>query len=112
MRRSVQEALVIGGRHTVVLAPQHQQVFDLERDGLTHAKTVAEFLQSRSMPDGAIVIVDEAGQIGARQMLALLELAQAHGGRSCQATLDSMAPCKLRMRSARSSVTRGCDQRS
>jgi ATP-dependent exoDNAse (exonuclease V) alpha subunit len=65
----------------VVLAPQRQQVLDLERDGLTHGKTVAEFVQNKSMPEGAIVIVDEAGQIGARQMLALLELAEARGGR-------------------------------
>lgn len=79
--RSVQEALISGGRPTVALAPQRQQVLDLQRDGLAHAKTVAEFLQNRSMAAGAIVIVDEAGQIGARQMLALLELAQAHGGR-------------------------------
>ena len=79
--RSVQEALVTGGRKTVVLAPQRQQVLDLERDGLTHAKTVAEFLQNKPMSDQAILIVDEAGQIGARQMLALLELAQAKGGR-------------------------------
>ncbi len=79
--RSVQEALVSNGRKTVVLAPQRQQVLDLERDGLTHGQTVAEFLQKKSMPDGAIVIVDEAGQIGARQMLALLEVAELHGGR-------------------------------
>jgi conjugative relaxase-like TrwC/TraI family protein len=79
--RRVQEALIRGGRPTVVLAPQRQQVLDLQRDGLTHAKTAAEFLQNRSMPAEAIVIVDEAGQIGGRQMLALLELAQAHSGR-------------------------------
>ena len=79
--RSVQDALVTSGRPTVVLAPQRQQVLDLERDGLTNAKTVAEFLQNKSMPDDAIVIVDEAGQIGARQMLPLLELAHAHRGR-------------------------------
>lgn len=78
---NVQAALVTAGRKTVVLAPQRQQVLDLERDGLTHAKTVAEFLQNKSMPEEAIVIVDEAGQIGARQMLALLELAEAHNGR-------------------------------
>lgn len=79
--RSVQEALVTGGRKTIVLAPQRQQVLDLERDGLIHGQTVAEFLQKRAMATGAIVIVDEAGQLGARQMLALLELAELHGGR-------------------------------
>jgi conjugative relaxase-like TrwC/TraI family protein len=79
--RSVQKTLSTGDKKTVVLAPQRQQVLDLERNGLVHTKTVAEFLQNKSMPDGAIVIVDEAGQIGARQMLALLELAETHGGR-------------------------------
>jgi conjugative relaxase-like TrwC/TraI family protein len=78
---TVQETVAEGGRETVVLAPQRQQVIDLERDGLTNGKTVAEFLQNKSISDGAILIVDEAGQIGGRQMLALLELAEAHGGR-------------------------------
>lgn len=79
--RAVQERLTAMGRKTIALAPQRQQVIDLERDGLTNGKTVAEFLQSKSMPDGGILIVDEAGQIGAGQMLALLDLAQARGGR-------------------------------
>ncbi len=79
--RAVQKRLTAVGRKTLVLAPQRQQVIDLERDGLTGGKTVAEFLQNKSMPDGGIVIVDEAGQIGARQMLALLELAAGGGGR-------------------------------
>jgi conjugative relaxase-like TrwC/TraI family protein len=79
--RTVQETLAAGGRKTVVLAPQRQQVLDLERDGITDGRTVAEFLQNKSIPDDAILIVDEAGQIGGRQMLALLELAAAGGGR-------------------------------
>ncbi len=79
--RTVHDALVASGRKTVVLAPQRQQIIDLERDGLTSGKTIAEFLQNKSLPDEAILIVDEAGQIGARQMLALLELAKARGGR-------------------------------
>jgi ATP-dependent exoDNAse (exonuclease V) alpha subunit len=33
------------------------------------------------MREGAVVIVDEAGQIGGRQMLALLEAIEAHHGR-------------------------------
>ena len=79
--RSVQEAITRDGGATVVLAPQRQQALDLQRDGLLHTATVAEFLQKQSMPVGAVVVVDEAGQIGGRQMLALLELAQARQGR-------------------------------
>ena len=35
--RHVQAALEMGGRHTLVLAPQRQQVLDLEKDGLVSA---------------------------------------------------------------------------
>jgi superfamily I DNA and/or RNA helicase len=33
------------------------------------------------MPAGAVLVVDEAGQISSRQMLALLELVEARKGR-------------------------------
>ena len=79
--RSVQAAIARDGRETIVLAPQRQQVLDLERDGLRHSETVAEFLQKKSIPSGAVVVVDEAGQIGGKQMLALLELVGARQGR-------------------------------
>jgi conjugative relaxase-like TrwC/TraI family protein len=79
--RDVQETLHAAGRKTVLLAPQRQQVLDLENSGLTNGKTVAEFLQKKSIPDEAVVIVDEAGQIGARQMLTLLELTKERNGR-------------------------------
>ena len=79
--RSVQGAIKSQGGEIVVLAPQRQQVLDLQRDGLLHTETVAEFLQRKSMPAGAVLVVDEAGQIGGRQMLALLELVEARKGR-------------------------------
>ena len=43
--------------------------------------TVAEFLQRGAMTKGAVIIVDEAGQIGGKQLLALLQLVQRNGGR-------------------------------
>jgi len=79
--RSVQAAIEKGGGKTVVLAPQRQQVLDLQRDGLLHTKTVAELLQTKTMPPRAVVVVDEAGQIGGRQMHALFELVAANAGR-------------------------------
>lgn len=79
--RSVQNAVLASGRNTVVLAPQRQQILDLAKDGNTGGKTVAEFLQNKAVPDRAVIIVDEAGQIAARQMLALLELAKGCGAR-------------------------------
>ena len=79
--RNVQSALERDGKPTPVLAPQRQQVIDLEKDGLSGTQTIAEFLQRQSMSEGAVVIVDEAGQIGGQQMLALLEMVEAHHGR-------------------------------
>jgi hypothetical protein len=64
-----------------VLAPQRQQVADLEHDGFTGAETVSAFLAHRSMRRGAVVLVDEAGQIGGQQMLELLSYVEANQGR-------------------------------
>lgn len=79
--RRVQEVLHREGQATHVLAPQRQQVLDLSKDGLTGAQTVAEFLAHGSLDRGAIVIVDEAGQIGARQLYDLLSLIETRGAR-------------------------------
>ncbi len=79
--RRVQSALEAAGHHTLVLAPQRQQVLDLEKDGLSGGQTVAEFLASQSILERAVVIVDEAGQIGASQLLALLNRVKSGGGR-------------------------------
>ncbi len=64
-----------------VLAPQRQQVADLERDGFIGAQTVSAFLTQKSMRRGAVVLVDEAGQIGGEQMLQLLDYIQINQGR-------------------------------
>ncbi len=79
--REVQAALKQSGHTVQVLAPQRQQVNDLARDGLGDAQTVSAFLTQHSMSPGAVVLVDEAGQIGGEQMLQLLRLAKAHDGR-------------------------------
>lgn len=60
------------GRAVVVLAPQRQQVVDMEKAGFPAPKTVTSFLQKRELPQGALVVVDEAGQIGGRQMVELI----------------------------------------
>jgi ATP-dependent exoDNAse (exonuclease V) alpha subunit len=64
----------------VVLAPQRQQVADLCVDGLT-ATTVAHCLETKTMPRRAVVLVDEAGQIGGKQLNTLINLVSAHKGR-------------------------------
>jgi conjugative relaxase-like TrwC/TraI family protein len=79
--RKVQQTLAEAGRVSVVLAPQRQQVLDLARDGLIRTQTVAECLQRRELPERAVVIVDEAGQIGGRQLLDLIHLAKERQAR-------------------------------
>ena len=66
---------------SVVLAPQRQQVIDLGRDGLTNTQTVREALQRRDLPELAVVIVDEAGQLDGRQLFHLIHLVQEKKGR-------------------------------
>jgi conjugative relaxase-like TrwC/TraI family protein len=78
--REVKAGLNKAGHVVQVLAPQRQQVADLEKD-FNFVETVSGFLMRRSMPRGAIVLVDEAGQIGGEQMHALLSLVKERGGR-------------------------------
>ncbi len=77
----VQRAIDRDGRNSVVLAPQRQQVIDLTRDGLLEAQTVSECLQRGMLPARVVVIVDEAGQIGGRQLLDLIRLVRGVDGR-------------------------------
>ncbi|HUA68931.1 MAG TPA: AAA family ATPase, partial [Candidatus Saccharimonadales bacterium] len=79
--REVKDALAKNREVVHVLAPQRQQVADLEQDGFRDVETVSAFLAQKSMRRGAIVLVDEAGQIGGKQMLELLSYVQANGGR-------------------------------
>jgi ATP-dependent exoDNAse (exonuclease V) alpha subunit len=63
------------------IAPQRQQVMDLEDKGFHGTQTISEFLTKRRMPRKSVVIVDEAGQIGAKQMQELLKFIQQNDGR-------------------------------
>lgn len=78
--RAVDRLLHSAGHSVAVLAPQRQQVEGLSRDGFT-AETLSSFLNSPRMEPGGVVIVDEAGQVGARQMLELFKKVQAFSGR-------------------------------
>lgn len=79
--REIQSALQEQGYAVRMIAPQRQQVMDLEREGFQNVETVSAFLTRGKMPDGAVVLVDEAGQIGGKQMHALLRLVQENHGR-------------------------------
>lgn len=78
--KEVERGLHAAGRPVVVLAPQRQQVRDLQADGLP-AETLARFLETRQLARGAVVIVDEAGQIGGRQLRDLIRVVQGGAGR-------------------------------
>ena len=75
------EQLREAGRPVAVLAPQRQQVVDKEKAGFPSPATVASFLTKGELADRAVLIVDEAGQLGGRQMLALLRLAKERNAR-------------------------------
>jgi conjugative relaxase-like TrwC/TraI family protein len=79
--REVKAGLAKARQVVHILAPQRQQVADLERDGFTGALTVSAFLTQKSMRRGAVVLVDEAGQIGGEQMQQLLDYIQINEGR-------------------------------
>jgi len=80
LRRLV-EAVQQTGRSVVILAPQRQQVVEMERDGFPAPQTVASFLRQSQLPRGTLVVVDEAGQIGGQQMLQLLRNVRDKGAR-------------------------------
>ena len=79
--RELVEQVQQAGRRVVVLAPQRQQVVDMEKAGLPSPSTVASFLLKRELVAGAVVVVDEAGQIGGRQMLELMRLRRENNAR-------------------------------
>jgi ATP-dependent exoDNAse (exonuclease V) alpha subunit len=79
--REVQRELQGNNCKVLVVAPQRQQVIGLEQDGLANVETVSAFLARRQMPPNAVVLVDEAGQIGGKQMHALLRMVKENRGR-------------------------------
>jgi hypothetical protein len=101
--REVKAGLAKAGHVVQVLAPQRQQVADLERDGFTGAQTVSALLKQNFHAAGAVVLVDEAGQIGGQQMLELLSITfkRSRAGSSCPATRISMERSRHPMRCAR-----------
>jgi conjugative relaxase-like TrwC/TraI family protein len=79
--RELVEQLRQSGRSVVVLAPQRQQVVEMDKAGFPTPTTVANFLIKRELADSAVIVVDEAGQIGGRQMLELVRLIHERHGR-------------------------------
>jgi conjugative relaxase-like TrwC/TraI family protein len=78
--QEIRRALVEAHHAVVVLAPQRQQVLDLENDGIP-AQTLAQFLIRPALPDRAVILADESGQVGIRDMHRLASLAKSRGAR-------------------------------
>jgi conjugative relaxase-like TrwC/TraI family protein len=79
--KEVQGELEKAGFNVPVAVPQRQQVMDLEKDGFSNVQTISALLAKGELPEQAVLLVDEAGQIGGKQMQALLELAKKHQSR-------------------------------
>ena len=75
----------IGERHPViVLAPITSAVKALREEGLTRAVTVQRFLADEKFQDeakGSVLVVDEAGLLSGKDLLALLEWSHAYCSR-------------------------------
>ncbi len=71
-----------GGYRTVALAPYGNQVKALKSEGL-EAHTLASFLRSKDKPvdNKTIIILDESGVVGARQMQQLMRTVEQAGAR-------------------------------
>lgn len=67
---------------TVALAPYGDQVDALKKDGLD-ARTLESFLRAKHKPvdEKTLVILDEAGLVGARQMARLMRIVEKANGR-------------------------------
>lgn len=77
-----QAAGVGDGYRTVALAPYGNQVKALKNEGL-EAHTLASFLRSKDKPIDArtILVLDESGVVGARQMAQVMRIVEKAGAR-------------------------------
>jgi conjugative relaxase-like TrwC/TraI family protein len=74
------EAVIQAKKPLFVATPQGVQAQDLVADGM-QATTLAALLRMPVIPHGAIVLVDEAGQLSGKDMSQLLHRVDAVGGR-------------------------------
>jgi hypothetical protein len=79
--RELVDQIEQSGRSVVVLAPQRQQIVDMESAGFPSPTTIANFLLKGELAPDSVVVVDEAGQIGGRQMHQLLRLVRERNAR-------------------------------
>jgi conjugative relaxase-like TrwC/TraI family protein len=78
--QEIKRGLVEANRPVIVLAPQRQQVIDLESDGMP-AETLAKFLATGEVPPRGVILLDEASQVGIRDLHRLAIIAREKGAR-------------------------------
>ncbi len=78
--QEIERGLMAANHPVVILAPQRQQVGELQREGL-NAETLSRFLMGKQLARGAVVILDEAGQVGGRQLRDLIRVVRVNSGR-------------------------------
>jgi conjugative relaxase-like TrwC/TraI family protein len=68
------------GKPLFVVAPQAAQARDMAREGMA-AETVTRFLMKDALPVGAVVLLDEGGQVSTKQMREVMRKVEAARGR-------------------------------
>jgi conjugative relaxase-like TrwC/TraI family protein len=86
LEQEIGEALAEAGRPVVALAQSVKASREVLREeaGFAMADTVARFLKDSGMKEaarGGVILVDEASQLGTRDMIAVFDVAEAVGAR-------------------------------
>lgn len=82
--KEVQRGLTEARRSVVAVAPTASAVEELKKVGFGDAMTVARLLadpKEQAQLAGQVLIIDEAGMVGSKDMAELLRLTQQHGAR-------------------------------
>jgi ATP-dependent exoDNAse (exonuclease V) alpha subunit len=82
--KEVHRGLTEARRSVVAVAPTASAVEELQKVGFGDAMTVARLLsdpKEQAQLAGQVLVIDEAGMIGSKDMAELLRLAQEHGAR-------------------------------
>ena len=80
-QRDLLAGIKLAGHAVVGCAPQSRQVSELKQMGLTESRTLASVLEKNELPEGAVVLLDEAGQVGTRDFARLVDMVEAVNGR-------------------------------
>ena len=80
-QRDLLAGIKLAGHAVVGCAPQARQVAELKQMGLTESRTLASVLEHGELPEGAVVLLDEAGQVGTRDFARLVEMVNQVDGR-------------------------------